>query len=139
VDCGLPGARLDLQAHGPVPAGRRRLGDLRPATAGRPGGGACPNGSGEPSTISQVKQCPSANMPAAQPPSEQRDAPGATVVPMVPDGGTFGVPVRINDQITLKFVIDSGASDVSVPADVVMTLLRTGTITDADFQFGRTC
>ena len=43
-------------------------------------------------------------------------------MPMVPEGGTFVVPVRINDQITLKFVIDSGASDVSVPADVVMTL-----------------
>ena len=57
----------------------------------------------------------------------------ATVVPMVSEGGTFVVPVRINDQITLNFVIDSGASDVSVPADVVMTLLRTGTITDADF------
>src|SRR5271166_6536593 len=55
------------------------------------------------------------------------------VVPMVPEGGTFVVPVRINDQITLKFVIDSGAADVSIPADVVMTLLRTGTITDADF------
>ena len=34
---------------------------------------------------------------------------------MVPEGGTFVVPARINDQITLKFVIDSGASDVSVP------------------------
>ena len=30
-------------------------------------------------------------------------------------------------------MIDSGASDVSVPADVVMTLRRTGTISDADF------
>ena len=57
----------------------------------------------------------------------------ATVVPMVSEGGTFVVPVRINDQITLNFVIDSGASDVSVPADVVMTLLRTGTITNSDF------
>jgi tetratricopeptide (TPR) repeat protein len=76
----------------------------------------------------------SASVPAVQPPSEQPSATsGATVVPMIPDGGTFAVPVRINDQITLKFVIDSGASDVSVPADVVMTLLRTGTITDADF------
>ena len=52
---------------------------------------------------------------------------------MVAEGGTFVVPVRINDQITLKFVVDSGASDVTVPADVVMTLLRTGTITDSDF------
>ena len=77
---------------------------------------------------------PSASILTVPPPSEQPGEPsGGTVVPMVPEGGTFVVPVRINDQITLKFVIDSGASDVSVPADVVMTLLRTGTITDADF------
>ena len=56
-----------------------------------------------------------------------------TIVPMVSDGGTFRVPVTINGQLTLNFVIDSGAADVSVPADVVMTLVRTGTITDADF------
>jgi predicted aspartyl protease len=54
-------------------------------------------------------------------------------VPMVRDGGTFTVPVTINGQLTLKFVVDSGAVDVSIPADVVMTLLRTETITDADF------
>jgi predicted aspartyl protease len=30
-------------------------------------------------------------------------------------------------------VVDSGASDVSVPADVVMTLIRTGTIAKSDF------
>jgi TonB family protein len=52
---------------------------------------------------------------------------------MTSDGGTFRVPVTINDELTLKFVIDSGAADVSVPADVVMTLVRTGTITDTDF------
>ena len=42
-----------------------------------------------------------------------------TIVPMISDGGTFRVPVTINDELTLKFVIDSGAADVSVPADVV--------------------
>ncbi len=52
---------------------------------------------------------------------------------MISDEGTFRVPVTINDELTLKFVIDSGAADVSVPADVVMTLVRTGTITDTDF------
>ena len=52
---------------------------------------------------------------------------------MVSDGGTFKVPVTINGQLTLKFVVDSGAADVSIPADVVATLLRTETITDADF------
>ena len=58
---------------------------------------------------------------------------GETIVPMVGDGGTFAVPVTISDQLTLKFVVDSGAADVSIPADVVLTLVRTETITDADF------
>ncbi len=52
---------------------------------------------------------------------------------MVSDGGTFKVPVTINGQLTLNFTVDSGASDVSIPADVFMTLARTGTITDADY------
>ena len=48
------------------------------------------------------------------------------------DGGTFVVPVQINGTMTLDFIIDSGASDVSVPADVFSTLARTGTIKDSD-------
>jgi hypothetical protein len=47
-------------------------------------------------------------------------------------GGTFAVPVRINDAITLEFVVDSGAADVSIPADVFLTLTRTGTLGRAD-------
>jgi clan AA aspartic protease (TIGR02281 family) len=47
-------------------------------------------------------------------------------------GGTFLVPVVINGAISLDFLIDSGASDVSIPADVFSTLARTGTIEDAD-------
>jgi clan AA aspartic protease (TIGR02281 family) len=57
---------------------------------------------------------------------------------MVGDGGTFAVPVTINNQLTLKFVIDSGASDVSIPTDVVSTLVRTGTIADTDFLGSQT-
>jgi hypothetical protein len=60
------------------------------------------------------------------------------VVPMVGDGGTFTVPVTINNQLTLKFVTDSGASDVSIPTDVVSTLVRTGTIADTDFLGSQT-
>ena len=48
------------------------------------------------------------------------------------------VPVLINDAVTLKFVIDSGAGDVSIPADVVLTMIRAGTLTDADFIGQRT-
>jgi hypothetical protein len=48
------------------------------------------------------------------------------------------VPVVVNDSITLRFTIDSGAADVSVPADVASTLVRTGTITNADFIGSKT-
>jgi clan AA aspartic protease (TIGR02281 family) len=48
------------------------------------------------------------------------------------DGGIFVVPVEINGAITLEFGVDSGAADVSVPADVFSTLVRTHTIKDSD-------
>lgn len=54
-------------------------------------------------------------------------------IPMLFVGGTYTVPVAINGALTLRFVVDSGASDVVIPADVVLTLARTGTITDSDF------
>ena len=53
-------------------------------------------------------------------------------------GGVYVVPVLINGAVTLKFVIDSGAGDVSIPADVVLTMIRAGTLTDADFIGQRT-
>jgi clan AA aspartic protease (TIGR02281 family) len=52
--------------------------------------------------------------------------------PLKKEGGTFVVPVQINGAITLDFTVDSGAADVSVPADVFSTLARTGTIRDSD-------
>jgi hypothetical protein len=52
--------------------------------------------------------------------------------PLKKVGGTFVVPVEINGAIVLDFTIDSGAADVSVPADVFSTLTRTGTIRDID-------
>jgi len=48
------------------------------------------------------------------------------------DGGTFVVPVLVNNKITLNFTLDSGASDVSIPADVFSTLTRTGTVAPND-------
>ena len=57
---------------------------------------------------------------------------GATIA-LQNTGGTYEVPVLINGAITLPFIVDSGASDVSIPADVVLTLMRAGTINDEDF------
>ena len=48
------------------------------------------------------------------------------------------VPVLINNAITLDFVVDSGATDVSIPADVVLTLIRTRTLGDTAFIGERT-
>lgn len=54
-------------------------------------------------------------------------------IPLKGLGGAFVIPVLINGQITLNFLLDSGATDVSVPEDVVLTLARTGTIQKSDF------
>ena len=70
--------------------------------------------------------------------SETASAKGQNRVKMENNGGTYEVPVSINGQFTLKFVVDSGASDVQIPSDVVSTLKRTGTISEGDFIGTRT-
>lgn len=59
-------------------------------------------------------------------------------VQMHVENGIYVVSVRINDAITLPAVVDSGATDVSIPADVVLTLMRTGTIRRSDFLGSKT-
>ena len=53
---------------------------------------------------------------------------GREVIPLVPDRGTFVVPVLINGVISLNFTVDSGASTVCIPSDVVSTLIRGNTL-----------
>jgi clan AA aspartic protease (TIGR02281 family) len=75
-------------------------------------------------------------LPSLSSPSDvQLKANGGTLqsaIQLKAHGGTFVVPVQINGAITLDFTVDSGAADVSVPADVFSTLARTGTIRDTD-------
>ena len=59
-------------------------------------------------------------------------AAGETI-PLEDEHGTYRVTVRINDSIMLPFVLDTGASDVAIPADVFLTLQRTGTVEQRDF------
>lgn len=77
-------------------------------------------------------------LPSAPPPAISRGTAVETEVSLEDDGGTFVVPVTINDTISLKFTLDSGASDVSIPADVASTLIRSGTITRDDFIGAKT-
>ena len=62
-----------------------------------------------------------------------KDVDTPILVSLESEGGTYKIPVIVNKTITLKFVVDSGASDVSIPADVVGTLLQTGTLQELDF------
>ena len=62
-----------------------------------------------------------------------REARPGSSVPVRVDGGAFIVRGSINNQLSVDFVLDSGATEVSIPADVVKTLARTGTITSSDF------
>jgi clan AA aspartic protease (TIGR02281 family) len=58
---------------------------------------------------------------------------GVEEVKLQKQENTYVVPVRINNAVTLEFLIDSGASDVLIPEDVLLTLVRTGTVTGTDF------
>jgi predicted aspartyl protease len=62
----------------------------------------------------------------------------ASEIPLQTKNGVLVVPVLVNNALTLNFMVDSGASDVSIPTDAVATLRRTGTLRDADFLGERT-
>jgi predicted aspartyl protease len=56
----------------------------------------------------------------------------ASAVALTASGSTLLVPVTIDNVVQARFVLDSGASDVSVPEDIVQFLLVTGTLRSTD-------
>lgn len=79
------------------------------------------------------------NAPTGTMPVPSQSAITSTGIDMVKDeSGVLKVPVQINGAITLKFVIDSGASEVQIPKDVVLALIRAETIKESDFRPGKT-
>lgn len=70
--------------------------------------------------------------------AEVARARNTTAVDMVGEGGVMKVPVQLNGAITLKFVVDSGASSVQISKDVFLTLIRAETIKEGDFLPGAT-
>jgi clan AA aspartic protease (TIGR02281 family) len=60
------------------------------------------------------------------------------IVAVEPHAGAFVVPVVLNDVITAKFIVDSGAADVSITEDMVSTLIKSGTMTGADLLGNKT-
>jgi hypothetical protein len=62
-----------------------------------------------------------------------RELADQNAIKMEESGGVYVVPVRFNNSLTLDAIVDSGATDVSIPADVILVLMRTKTVTQADF------
>ena len=54
-------------------------------------------------------------------------------IAMKQDGGVYVVPASVNGLVSLDCVVDSGASDVNIPADAFRKLLRAGTVKKSDF------
>jgi predicted aspartyl protease len=82
------------------------------------------------------KSCLSIFSHMQNPPTSQgikRNKKGRIEVKLIKSAGIFQVPVTINGVIPLNFIIDSGASDIAIPADVFLTLIRTGTLQPKDF------
>jgi hypothetical protein len=60
------------------------------------------------------------------------EAPGTFTVPIVRRGNNYFVPVTLNGSLTLEFTVDSGASGVVVPANIIEALQRGGTLGAGD-------
>ena len=76
--------------------------------------------------------------PSAAPATAAANTAGVDTIKLEQGNGTFLVPVQLNGSITLNFVLDSGAADVAIPADVVQVLTRAGTVSNTDFIGTRT-
>ena len=59
-------------------------------------------------------------------------------VSIEPHDGAFVVPVMLNDIMTVKFIVDSGSADVSIPEEVASALMKSGTLTGADLLGSKT-
>jgi clan AA aspartic protease (TIGR02281 family) len=114
-----------------------------------------PPGQGPLGSVLQPAPVPSATAPSS-PVASQAPAPWpgdrdtspiqpkpVTTVPVLPprmteaiplqlNDGTYSVLVTINGKLTVPFTLDSGATDTAIPAEILLTLLHTGTISEAD-------
>jgi uncharacterized protein/predicted aspartyl protease len=128
---------LALLTSPPIPEGvygpttRRAISDWQRST-GMPATGLL--GNSDALALQSARQTASTDNRAPEVSRTNADdsAVAAETVQLEAEHGVFMVPVRINDAITIPFVLDSGAGDLSVPEDVFKTLLRTRTVTESD-------
>jgi aspartyl protease family protein len=49
------------------------------------------------------------------------------------ENGIYKVPIKINGVLSMDFVLDLGASDVSISPDIFLVLVKSGTISQEDY------
>jgi len=54
-------------------------------------------------------------------------------ITLIIENGIYKLPVLINGIVSLNFILDLGASDVSISPDVFAVLIRDGSITESDY------
>ncbi|HZT88823.1 MAG TPA: retropepsin-like aspartic protease [Stellaceae bacterium] len=67
-------------------------------------------------------------IPASLPPYGATEA-----IPLTPHGGVYTVQAEINGVAKLDFLIDTGSTDVVLPAQAVVLMLRAGALSESDF------
>jgi clan AA aspartic protease (TIGR02281 family) len=58
---------------------------------------------------------------------------GVSEIKLERGNGALYVPVLIDNAVTLKFIVDSGATDVTISSDVAQTLTRMGKLSGRDY------
>ena len=53
------------------------------------------------------------------------------------NSGVFEIPATINNVLKIYFIMDTGASDVSISPDIVLTLIKAKAISDEDWLEGQ--
>jgi len=74
-----------------------------------------------------IENDPFANRPTS-------DTESSSVIKMIKrPSGVFEIPVDINGVLKINFILDSGASEVSISSDIASTLIKSRTIKEEDF------
>lgn len=60
------------------------------------------------------------------------------MIPIEAHDGAYVVPILVNGVLLLKFIVDSGSADVSIPAEVASSLRKLGTMSGANLLGSKT-
>jgi len=81
---------------------------------------------------------PSGVLASAQPSGARMSRDGKAIIALEPLNGVYVVPGVINGVMNVKFLVDTGAAVVGIPAGAVKSLVDAGFIAQSDFLGERT-